>query len=184
LIKSLSVIVSIILLASGCIAYQDVFALEQKQTINKKSHEDTHSNTTDWAYSLILQDGWNEKTGFPFYYANAQIDGDPVIIGYNVYTQKSITSRDDLHSYLKSTEYLPMGQFGLGNSITTMDTKYGYKTIIQFKYQKQDGGQTMIRKDFHFMNKEGKMYSVQGFSSDVDSFKEIKRTLDNFKPVT
>jgi hypothetical protein len=159
-----------------------VFA-EQKQT-TEKSYKDAYDSTKSWFYSITLPDGWNEKEDLPFYYASAQTEGNPVIIGYNVYAPKSFASRDDLHSYLKSTEYLPIGQFGLGNSITTFDTKYGYKTIIKFKFQKQDGDQVMIRKDFHFMNKEGKLYSIQGFSSDVDSFKEIKKTLDDFRPVT
>ncbi len=172
-----------ILLGSVCVLNHDAFALEQKQTTDKKPYNDTHDNTKSWLYSIILPDGWNEKVGFPFYYASAQTDGNPVIIGYNVHTSKSFTGRDSLHSYLKSTEYLPIGQFGLGNSIATMDTKYGYMTTIQFKFQKQDGEQVLIRKDFHFMNKEGKLYSVQGFSSDADSFKEIKKTLDGFKPV-
>jgi len=182
--KSVAVIISVILLASVIIINQDAFALEQKQTTDKKPYKDTYSSTKDWLYSIILPEGWNEKTDLPFYYASAQTDGNPVIIGYKVHAQKSFASRDNLHSYLKSTEYLPIGQFGLGNSIMTVDTKYGYKTTIQFKFQKQDGDQIMIRKDFHFMNKEGKLYSVQGFSSDMDSFKEIKKTLDVFRPVT
>lgn len=184
MIKSLSVIVSVVLLASVIIINQDAFALEQKQTADKKSYKDASTSAKDWFASLILPDGWNEKEDLPFYYASAETDGNPVIIGYNVYTQKSFASRDNLHSYLKSTEYLPIGQYGLGNSIMTFDTKYGYKTIIKFKFQKQDGDQVMIRKDFHFMNKEGKLYSVQGFSSDVGSFKEIKKTLDDFRPIT
>jgi hypothetical protein len=182
LIKSLPIIISVILLASIIVINQDAFALEQKQT-TEKSYKDSRDGTKSWLYSITLPDGWSEKDDLPFYYASAETEGNPVIIGYNVYTKKTFASRDNLHSYLKSTEYLPIGQFGLGNSITTFDTKYGYKTIIQFKFQKQDGDQVMIRKDFHFMNKEGKLYSVQGFSSDMDSFKEIKKTLDNFKPV-
>jgi hypothetical protein len=170
------------MLTTVIIVNQDAFA-EQKQMADTKSYKDASTSTKDWFASLALPDGWGEKEGLPFYYASAETEGNPVIVGYNIYAKQSFASRDDLHSYLKSTEYLPIGQFGLGNSITTFDTKYGYKTVIQFKFQKQDGDQVMIRKDFHFMNKEGKLYSVQGFSSDMDSFKEIKKTLNDFKPV-
>jgi hypothetical protein len=183
LTKSLPIIISVILLASVIIINQDAFATEQKQT-TEKSYKDAYDSTKSWVYSITLPDGWNEKEDLPFYYASAETEGNPVIIGYNVYTKQSFASRDDLHSYLKSTEYLPIGQFGLGNSMMTFDTKYGYKTVIQFKFQKQDGSQVMIQKDFHFMNEEGNLYSVQGFSSDVDSFREIKKTLNDFRPVT
>lgn len=193
--KSLIAIISAILLVSTCIAYQDASALEQKQTIGKKLQTDTITQTnsklaskqdpfvsnSDLFFSIILPDGWNKKTTFPFSFASAETDGNHILVDSYV-PIKSFYSRDDIHSYLKLTE-LSSGGFGLGNSIMTVDTNYGYKTVVELKLTKQDGNQMMIRKDFHFMNKEGMMYAVYGFSSDSGSFKTLKSTLNTFKPL-
>ncbi|MGQ0771417.1 MAG: hypothetical protein ACT4NT_01400 [Nitrososphaerota archaeon] len=194
--KSLIVIISAILLVSTGIAYQDTYALEQKRTTDKKTQTDTTTQTNskivskqdrfgnddDPFFSIVLPDGWSKKTNFPFSFASAETDGNHILVDSYV-PVKSFSSRDDIHSYLKLTD-LSSGGFGLGNSIMTVDTNYGYKTVVELKFTKQDGNQMMLRKDFHFMSKEGMMYSVHGFSSDPGSFNTLKSALNTFKPLT
>ena len=188
--KVLSALLAATLLVSTAMSYQDAFADEQKNFGTKSQHDksaqtmqshDMFTGTEGWIFSLELPDDWTTITSIPYAFANTEIDGNHIVVD-NVPIKQKFTSRDDFHSYLKDVEMNSAG-FSLGNSMTTMNTDYGYKTTIELKLTKQDGNQILMRKDFHFVSQEGSMYLVQGFSSDSDSFKTLRYTMSTFKPV-
>jgi hypothetical protein len=201
--KALIATIPALLLALVCVTSQDTFAQEQKQIPKsdnepllklqeyKNKHgkpqvtkEGSFANKIGWFFSIILPEGWVDRGESPFYFANAQTDANQILVDRYVPDKQSFAWRDDFHWYLKSTEYLANGEFGLGNSITTMDTDYGYKTVIVLKHMGQNGNPMMMRKDFHFVRESSEMYVVYGYSYDVDSFASLKRTLDTFTPLT
>ena len=189
--KILVALVLAALLVSVFASNQDAFGLE-KQTTDKKSlvtsqpasksslRNNYFVSTDDWFFTILLPQGWSAKASFPFYFAGTEANGNHVIVDYSP-IKKIFANRDDFHSYLTTTE-MNLNGFNLGNSITTVSTNYGYKTMVELKLMKQDGNQIMMRKDFHFMSKEGKVYSVYGYSQEADSFKSLRKTLDTFKP--
>jgi hypothetical protein len=202
--KAILATVSVILLAITLGAYQEASAIEQSadksandplaklqeyknseisKTDTKAESKNAFINEIDWLFSIILPDGWDDNGSFPFYFASAQTNANQIFVDRYVSEKQGFAGRDDFHSYMKETEYLVNHEFGLGNSITTIDTDYGYKTMIVLKFTTNDGSQMMIRKDFHFVNKNAVMYYVHGVSSDVISFNSLKRTLDTFSPI-
>lgn len=194
--------ISVILLVITVGAYQQASAVEPyEKSVNdpmaklqeyknsevakidtKTTGKNAFINEIDWFFSIILPDGWDDNGSFPFYFASAQTDANQIFVDRYIPQKQDFAGHDDFHSYIKETEYLVNHEFGLGNSITTIDTDYGYKSIIVLKFTTNDGDQMMIRKDFHFVNKNGEMYYVHGVSSDANSFKSLKKTLDTFSP--
>lgn len=132
-------------------------------------------------FSINLPDNWTQKSSIPYAYANTDLDGNHILID-SVNVLDKFASRDDFHSYLLKAEFMRVG-FGLGNSITTFDTDYGYKSVIELKLRKADGDSMVLRKDYHFVNGENKIFEVYGYSSDMKSYSELKKTLNTFRPL-
>jgi hypothetical protein len=189
-------LITVVILVSVML-YPEAFGAEQKQTSTKpqqdssklqtdkitqtKPTHDTFVSKEGWVFSLTLPADWAKITNIPFAFADTKTDGNHILVD-NVPIKQEFASRDDFHSYLKKTEMNSAG-FSLGNSMTTMNTDYGYKTTIELKLTKQDGDKLLMRKDFHYVNQQGNMYLIHGFSSDSDSFKTLRYTMSTFKPL-
>jgi hypothetical protein len=172
-------ILGLIIFALGFLTYQDDVSAQPKQSALEASQ--IFRSTEDWLFSMILPSGLDVQAKFPFYFANANTTGNKIVVDYAPSKQR-FADKDGFHMYLKSTEMNQAG-FSLGNSMTTVNTDYGYKTVIELKLKMQNGNSMMMRKDFHFINKENTIYSVYGYSHDAESFKSLKKTLNTFKPV-
>lgn len=131
-------------------------------------------------FSIFLPDHWSLKSVRPYAYANSQVDGNYILVDSVVATKK-FSSKDDFHNFIKSTEYVTSG-FGLGNSITTTNTDYGFKSAIELKLKKSDGNTLTLRKDYHYVNGKAQIFEVHGYSSDFDTRMELRKTLDTFRP--
>jgi hypothetical protein len=132
-------------------------------------------------FSMILPDHWIAKPGIQHAYANSEVEGNYILVN-DVASPKKFSSRDEFHKYIKLDQYLNSG-FGLGNSMTTMSTDYGFKSVIELKLKKSDGNTMTMRKDFHYVSSEQKLFEVHGYSSDLSTQSDLKKTLNTFRPL-
>ena len=130
-------------------------------------------------FLISLPDNWIQKSGIPYAYANSEVSGNYILVDITT-SPKKFSSRDDFHEFIKS-EYLKTG-FGLGNSITTVSTDYGFKSAIELSLKKSDGSVMTMRKDYHYVSGEQKLFEIHGYSSDLATKFELKKTLNTFRP--
>lgn len=167
-------IIFAIILSIGMIS--DVYAITHLEKFIPKQNQNAIEQ-----FSISLPESWVQKSTIPYAYANTNLDGNHILVDY-VIVDDRFSNRDDFHSYLLGAEFMKVG-FGLGNSITTTDTVYGYKSVIELKLRKADGDSMVLRKDYHFVNGESKLFEVYGYSSDMKSYSEMKKTLNTFRPL-
>lgn len=132
-------------------------------------------------FSMVLPDHWIAKPWTQYAYANSEVDGNYILVD-DVESPKKFSSRDEFHRYIRVGEYLNSG-FGLGNSMTTVNTDYGFKSAIELKLKKSDGTTMTMRKDYHYVSDEQKLFEVHGYSSDLSTQSELKKTLNTFRPL-
>jgi hypothetical protein len=132
-------------------------------------------------FSIVLPDHWITKPGIQYAYANSEIGGNYILVGDAV-SPKKFSSRDEFHKHVRLNEYAKSG-FGLGNSVTTTNTDYGFKSAIEIKLDKYDGTTMTLRKDYHYVTNEQKLFVVHGYSSDLSTQSELKKTLNTFRPL-
>ena len=132
-------------------------------------------------FSMIMPDHWIAKPGIQYAYANSEVEGNHILVN-DVASPKKFSSRDEFHKHIRLDQYLNSG-FGLGNSMTTMSTDYGFKSVIELKLKKYDGNTMTMRKDFHYVSSEQKLFEVHGYSSDLSTQSDLKKTLNTFRPL-
>ena len=135
----------------------------------------------DAEFSIILPQNWIQKPGIQYAYANSDVEGNYILIDSES-SPKNFGSRDDFHGFIKSTEYAKAG-FGLGKSITTISTDYGYKSVIELKLKKSDGNTMTLRKDYHYSGDDKTLFEIHGYSSDFGTKSELIKTLNTFRPL-
>jgi hypothetical protein len=132
-------------------------------------------------FSIILPDNWIAKPGIQYAYANSEIEGNYILVADALLSTK-FSTRDEFHNYIKSSEYIK-GGFSHGKSMTTINTDYGFTTAIEHKLKKSDGSIMTLRKDYHYVNDEQKLFKIHGYSSDLSTQSEIKKILNTFRPL-
>jgi hypothetical protein len=131
-------------------------------------------------FFIKLPDTWIAKPGIQYAYANSEIGGNYIIVD-DFMSPKKFSSRDEFHSHIKSYQYVK-GGFSHANSMTTIATDYGFKSAIEHKIKKVDGTIMTLRKDYHYVGDEQKLFEVHGYSSDLSTKSELRKTLDTFRP--
>lgn len=138
------------------------------------------SGFAESGFSITLPQNWIQRPGIPYAYANQEVQGNYILVSSNN-SPKDFGARDDFHGFMKS-EYMKSG-FGLAKSITTISTDYGYKSIIEIKLKKGDGSIMTIRKDYHYVDDEEKLFQIHGYSSNSTTKAELLKTLNSFRPL-
>lgn len=124
-------------------------------------------------FSIKLPDNWIAKHGIQYAYANSEIEGNYILVD-DIVSPKKFSSRDEFHNHIKSSEYVK-GGFSHGNSMTTITTDYGFKTAIEHKLKKADGAILTMRKDYHYVSGEQKLFEIHGYSSDLSTQSDLKK---------